>query len=144
LLLSAAYGCLQLLALLFDEEEGALIPDQRSQASLQLGNCFLMPNDQQTNPLLPVPNAQPVSSCMSWLVMAVNFANNCQSICPGHACWGSYVGACRAEYLLTASSSNVKNAQPSLGSIAGPQSRLKPRVSSVSGFSDLVRISNTS
>lgn len=35
------------------------------------------------------------------------------------------------------------NVQTLLGSIAGPQSQLKPHVSSVSGFSDLVRISNT-
>ena len=35
-------------------------------------------------------------------------------------------------------------AQPSLGSIAGPESRLTLRLRSVSGFSDLVRISNTS
>ena len=33
------------------------------------------------------------------------------------------------------------NAQTLLGSIAGPQSQLKPHVSSVSSFSDLVRIS---
>ena len=44
MLLSAAYGCLQLLAPLFDEEEGALIPDQMSQATLQLGKYFLVPN----------------------------------------------------------------------------------------------------
>ncbi|KAA6418751.1 MAG: hypothetical protein FRX49_11239 [Trebouxia sp. A1-2] len=38
-------GCLQLLAPLFDEKEGALIPDQRSQPTLQMGNCFLVLNN---------------------------------------------------------------------------------------------------
>ncbi len=39
--------------------------------------------------------------------MAVNFAEGCQSICPRHACWGSYMGVCRTNYLLTASSGKI-------------------------------------